>query len=215
METTQQNHKCHLSQPTLILNSAWQPITIASVRSSICKVTSGLARFLEPDSYMLHDFTSWMTLEAEGDNYISMVRDKRIRVPEIVVLASYDRFPMKKVKLTRRNLLIRDGFRCQYTGKRVSGSDATIDHVIPQSRKGGNTWDNLVIASLRANAKKANKTPEEAGMKLLKRPTEPKWSPIYSKFSKVNLRSRHPESWLKFLPDKWYPEDYWDTELKS
>ena len=131
------------------------------------------------------------------------------------LLEKFDKFPQRSVKLTRRNLLIRDGFRCQYTGKRVSGKDATLDHVIPTSKGGKHTWDNLVIASLAANSKKADKTPEQAGMKLLKKPVEPKWSPVYSKFSRVSLKGSHPDSWAKFLPQEklWHPEDYWDVEL--
>ena len=77
---TKETHKCHLSEPTLVLNSAWQPITIASVRRAICKVTLGLASFLDHETYCLHDFPSWMTLEPHGDDYINMARHPLARV---------------------------------------------------------------------------------------------------------------------------------------
>jgi len=206
----------HLSRPTLVLNAAWNPITIASVRHAICKVTSGLAKFLDTESYVTYDFWEWAELDVpEGQTGISMARGRHLRLPEVIVLEKFDKFPQRSVKLTRRNLLIRDGFRCQYTGKRVSGRDATLDHVVPTSKGGTHTWDNLVIASLSANSKKADKTLEQAGMKLLKKPVEPKWSPVYSKFSRVSLKGSHPDSWTKFLPQErlWHPEDYWDVEL--
>lgn len=203
----------NLNKPTLVLNSGWNPITLTSVRKSIVKVCTGLGYFLEPKSYLLHNFESWITLPVEDeDNAIVASSGLRIKIPEILVLKSYSSFPHKQVKLTRRNLLIRDGFRCQYSGKRVSAREATIDHIIPQSRGGKHVWENVVICSVDVNSKKANKTPEEANMKLLTNPCQPKWSPIYSKFSRVAMKGTCPESWNQFIKQKenWSPEDYWD-----
>lgn len=204
--------KTNLTKPTLVLNSGWAPITIASVRKSIVKVCTGLANFLDPETYILHDFDSWIELPVEeGKAAIRGAHDDRIRVPEVIVLKSYSAFPHRQVKLTRRNLLIRDNFRCQYTGKKLHAKEATIDHIIPQSRGGPHNWNNVVICSVDVNSKKADRTPQEANMSLLSKPKEPKWSPIYSRFSRVALNGRYPESWKNFIKEaqSWSPEDYW------
>ena len=203
----------NLNKPTLVLNSGWQPITIASVRKSVIKVCTGLGSFLEPESYLLHDFDSWLALDVDEDApAISASSGLRMRVPEIIVLKSFSAFPHKQVKLTRRNLLIRDNFRCQYSGQKLTAKEATIDHIMPQSRGGKHTWENVVISAVEVNSKKAERTPEEAGMSLLSKPVQPKWSPIYSKFSRVAMTGNYPESWRHFIKQKdtWTPEDYWD-----
>lgn len=199
-----------LNNPTLVLNSGWQPITIASVRKSIVKVCTGLAFFLDHETYLLHDFDSWLELPVQ-DEYIQSSNGSRVRVPQIIVLSSFSSFPDKRVKLTRRNLMIRDNFTCQYTGEKLRPSEATIDHIIPQSRGGKHIWENVVISSVHANIKKADRTPEEAGMDLLSEPKQPKWSPIYSKFSRVALSSKYPNSWRHFIKEgiNFSPEDYW------
>ena len=206
----------HLALPTLILNSAWQPISVGSVRHAIIKVMSGVARFVDDETYCLYDLEGWMELPPLPDKEsIALAHDARMRVPEVVVLKNYDRFPEREVKLTRRNLLIRDGFTCQYTGKRVSAAEATIDHIQPQSRGGRTTWENVVIACVEANRRKADRTPDEAGMRLLTRPMKPEWSPLYSRFSRVTSSMKIPESWQKFIPKKWDVTTYWDVELRS
>lgn len=206
----------HLGLPALILNSAWQPISVASVRHAIVKVTSGLARFLDDESYSLYDIEGWMNLPVpDGKEGVALPHNGQMRIPEIIVLKNYDRFPRREVKLTRRNLLVRDGFRCQYTGRSLSASEATIDHVYPQSLGGRSTWENVVIASIDANRKKADKTLAESGMRLLKAPVKPQWSPIYSRFARLTASSQIPQSWLKFIPDKWDADTYWDVELQE
>ena len=207
----------NLNKPTLVLNSGWQPITIASVRKSIVKVCTGLGNFLEPENYILHDFESWLSLTAgEDEDAIVGSSGLRMKVPEIIVLKSYSAFPTKQVKLTRRNLLIRDGFRCQYSGQKLSAREATIDHIIPQSRGGPHTWENVVICSVDVNSKKADRTPAEAGMTLLSKPIQPKWSPVYSKFSRVTMTGNYPDSWKHFIKQKenWSPEDYWEDDRR-
>lgn len=206
----------HLTLPTLILNRAWHPISVASVRHSICKVMAGMARIVDDETYLLHDLDEWMKLEIqEGKESISLPHNQVMRIPEIIVLKNYDKFPERDVKLTRRNLLVRDGFMCQYTGSKVSASEATIDHILPQSRGGRTTWENVVISCIDANRKKADMTPAEAGMRLLKHPRKPEWSPIYSRFARISSSSRIPSSWRKFIPDKWNADIYWDVELQE
>lgn len=191
-----------LNSPVLVLNAAWQPITVSSVKNSIIKVYNDMALFLDARTYTVHDFDSWVdySLNVE-DAKITSANGLQIAVPEIMVLKDFTLFPKRKVKLTRRNLLIRDNFTCQYSGKVLNPSDATIDHIIPQSKGGDNSWENMVICSVEINTKKADRTPEEANLSLLKKPTQPKWSPLYSKFARAVLSKSAPKSWMLFIKD--------------
>ncbi len=201
-----------LNSPVLVLNKMWIPITVTSARKAIVKVMTGSAFFLEEDSDTLLSMEEWMLLspreiiknngEKVSENYISLPHNEKMRIPQVIVV-SYNKFLKREVKLTRHNLLIRDGFSCQYTGKKIKAAEATIDHVVPQSRGGKSTWENLVIASIEANRKKADKTPQEAGMTLLKQPKKPEWHPLYSKFIRVVLSGKMPGSWTKYIDKNW------------
>lgn len=118
-----------------------------------------------------------------------------VRGPEVIRLPFYNDVPDMEIRLTRRNLLLRDGFACQYCGKRVSASTFTIDHVKPRSKGGGGTWENFTVACFPCNVKKRDRTPEEAGMRLLSKPAKPKWYPLTTRF-----HHKTPASWARFLP---------------
>ena len=142
-----------LNGNVLILNQDYQPLSVCNVRRSL------LLLFLEK-AEMLHNRPDYKirTVSSEFD------------FPSVIRLRKYARIPFKNIVLTRKNVMKRDGNRCQYCG---SSSDLTIDHVIPKSRNGKDTWDNLVTACNKCNHKKGNKTPSEAGMKLKKDPYRP------------------------------------------
>lgn len=189
-----------INLPTLVLNKGWMPISIMPVKKAIPKVLSDLAKILDPSTSSLLTFEEWMTLEVDEDQPYIQTPHSKIRVPEIIVLSEYDKVPQREVKLTRRNLLIRDNFTCQYTGIPITMDSATIDHVIPRSKGGKSTWDNLVMCCLEVNAKKADRTLAESGLKLLKKPVKPKWNPVYARFAKLTSSSS-PESWKLYLKD--------------
>lgn len=190
--------KSATSRPVLVLNKGWTPVSITPVKKAISKTSIGLASILDPETYILYSFEEWMNLTvSEGEDFIQSCK-KKIKIPEIIILSDYERLPQRDVKLTRRNLLIRDNYTCQYSGKRINLETATIDHIIPRSRGGGSTWENLVMCCLDVNAKKANRTPEEAGLKLIKKPEAPKWNPIFSRFARLAF-SNIPQSWIKFI----------------
>src|SRR5690606_15955538 len=92
--------------------------------------------------------------------------------PSVIRLRKYARVPYKNLVVSRRNVLKRDGHRCQYCGK---SDDLTIDHVLPRSRGGVDTWENLVAACNRCNHRKGNRTPQEAGMVLARPPFKPNY----------------------------------------
>jgi len=93
-----------------------------------------------------------------------------IRVPTIIASSKYAEIPVKTFRPTKNNIWIRDKGICQYSGKKLKPEEANIDHPFPKSRGGPNTWENMVLCHKDINSKKGNKTPEEAGLKLIRKP---------------------------------------------
>ena len=118
----------------------------------------------------------------------------RLRVPEVICLAHYDRLPGAAVTFSRRNVAKRDHHTCQYCGAQPGAEAITIDHVVPRSQGGASSWTNCVAACVACNARKADRTPEQAGMKLRRRPVRPEWKPLYA------AQGVRVESWARFLP---------------
>src|SRR5207249_9625457 len=104
----------------------------------------------------------------------------RLRVPEVVTLTTYDCLPALIVRFSRRNVFRRDHFTCQYCGARPGSAELTIDHVVPRSHGGTSSWENCVLACVTCNRHKANRTPEQAGFVLRKKPLRPRWQPLYA-----------------------------------
>jgi 5-methylcytosine-specific restriction endonuclease McrA len=118
-----------------------------------------------------------------------------MRIPRVVQLVRYDRMPRRSVRFSRTNIYARDRHRCQYCECRLSRSELNLDHVVPRSRGGASTWDNVVCSCRRCNRIKGGRTPEEAGMPLRRRPFRPRWSPLLvEEFS----RKRYKE-WLPYI----------------
>ena len=130
----------------------------------------------------------------ESSSYIKTV-SLQIKIPKIIVLSNFDRVPFKRPKFTTKNLWIRDGGICQYTGKKLTPNNGNIDHIIPKAQGGKTSWENCVIAHKEINAIKADRTPEQAGLKLLKKPSAPKLMPVY-----FYIRNKEEiEDWNLFL----------------
>jgi 5-methylcytosine-specific restriction endonuclease McrA len=167
-----------VDRQVLVLNKSWVAVQIASTRRALSLLYQGLARAVHPSDYTLYDFEDWCALSrfAESGHFIHTVRF-RIRVPEVIILKGFNGFVQHEVRFSRRNIFERDKNTCQYCGRRMPKTDLTIDHVIPRSRGGYDAWDNLVLACMHCNVSKANRTPEEARMPLIKRPVKPTWLP--------------------------------------
>ena len=193
-----------LTSPTLVLNRNWQPVGVMPVSRALVKVWNESAFIVDPNDYQLYTWEDWALLDPEHDDHCIVTNQSRLRVPEVVSLTKYDRIPKRTVAFSRRNLFKRDEYKCQYCGKQPGSEELTIDHVQPRSRGGVSSWDNCVLACINCNKRKADRTPREAHMPLLKKPVRPIWKPIYSSFGKgVN-------SWSKFLS-----EAYWNVELEE
>ncbi len=120
----------------------------------------------------------WIKLPVrKGDLAIHTGRGD-IRVPLVVVCAHYDKVPTKTTRWSTGNVHRRDGYVCAYTGRKLSHAEASVDHILPRSRGGRDEWTNTVSCDRKVNTLKANKTPEEAGLKLLRKPKAPPTMPV-------------------------------------
>src|SRR3989339_1346590 len=161
--------------PVLVLNRSFVPVHITSIKRAICMVFKGLATIVD-EQYHCYDFQSWAEMSvARADECIHLTK-RLIRVPRVILLQFYDRFPKQDIKLNRENIYLRDANTCQYCHKKHRRSDLNLDHVIPVSQGGLTTWDNIVCSCLKCNHKKGGRTPEQAGMALTVKPAKPKYS---------------------------------------
>jgi 5-methylcytosine-specific restriction endonuclease McrA len=118
-----------------------------------------------------------------------------IRTPAVARLKRPIDAVKRGVKFSRINVFTRDGFRCQYCGDRRTMRELNYDHVVPRVRGGKTEWENIVTSCYACNDKKANRTPEQAGLKLLKKPVKPKTLPM--SFLAIDARSI-PEAWSEY-----------------
>ena len=190
----------------LVLNRSFLPLHITSVRRAFCLLYMGVAQVVD-EQFKTFDFESWSQLAVlERDEGIGLV-DRMIRIPRVILLLTYDRMPIGHVRFTRINIYTRDKNTCQYCGKKFSKSDLSLDHVVPRSRGGKSTWENIVCCCAICNRRKGGRTPNEAGMNLLQKPKKPNWTPFY----KISLRELKRKEWLPFL--NMVDISYWNTEL--
>ena len=153
-----------LDSRVLVLNKMWMPIRDIPAIRAFKLIFANKASAVDSNNFYAYGWDEWVKLPIKEEyKTINTVKYKVI-VPEVIVLSKYDKIFKKNLRLTKKNLFLRDGFQCQYTGKRVSKSTADIDHVIPRSRGGKNKWDNMVVCSKELNRKKGDKTPHEAGL---------------------------------------------------
>ncbi|MCB2205624.1 HNH endonuclease [bacterium] len=143
-----------MSGRVLVLNQSYEPLTVCSVQKAV------ILLFLEKAQIVVE----------KADRKIRSV-SCAYPFPSVIRLNSYKRVPYKGIMLSRKNIIRRDGHRCQYCGR--TGTQLTVDHIIPRARGGKDSWENLVTACLACNNKKGSRTPERAGFTLLSVPRRP------------------------------------------
>lgn len=163
-----------LDAPVLLLNRHYQPVRVSQARRAFTLLFVGSARALD-DRYEAYDFAQWAKLQLPGYETIGTMHGD-VCVPRVLLLQRYARVPTTTLRLSRRNVYMRDDFTCQYCGEQRAPKDLNLDHVTPRSRGGRTTWDNLVTSCRRCNFAKGSGTPEAAGMRLLRAPIRPSWS---------------------------------------
>ncbi len=159
----------------LVLNQSYEPISLCSVRKAVVLL-----------------YLTKAEMVAERHKLKIRTVNFAFPFPSVIKLLSYIRIPFRDVDLSRNNIIKRDGNKCQYCGKK--SAEMTVDHIIPKSRGGLQSWENLTTACVRCNNRKGNRTPEEAGMKLLKIPRKPN----HIIFLRQNLGLMEDE-WRPFL----------------
>jgi 5-methylcytosine-specific restriction endonuclease McrA len=188
----------------LVLNRNWQAINIRTPAEAFCQMATNVATALEIDGENpIRPITwdEWVMLPIrDGDNAVHTVRGA-IRVPTVIVALTFAKVPKKRPKLCAKSIRERDANRCQYTGKLLKPEEGSLDHVVPRSRGGTDRWENLVWSSKTVNARKGNRLPHEAGLKLLAVPRAPKELPVTAL-----LRNAHGVAdWKLFVQDKAEP----------
>jgi 5-methylcytosine-specific restriction endonuclease McrA len=172
-------------EQTLLLNATYEPIDVVHWQRA-------------------------MTLWCQGKVEIVETHDKEVRavsftfkLPSVVRLLRFVRNKRRQVvQFTRANIYTRDDYTCQYCRQSFSTNELTFDHVLPVSRGGSRNWSNIVTCCITCNRKKGSRTPEEAGMSLLRQPTQPKYSAIFR--VTVGIR-KTPDHWASYL--------YWNSEI--
>lgn len=202
-----------LDAKVLVLNRAYAAVRVVSARRAFVLLARDCAEVIDAEggSYANYDLHTWTELselrrqfEPDSHDWVRTVRID-LAVPRIIRLIGYDKLPAQGVKLNRRNLFARDRNHCQYCGNLFPSSELSIDHVVPRSQGGPDTWENLVCACVRCNSRKGGRTPQQARMRLIATPKRPRRNPL------ISLRLGHDKyhSWKAFLD-----EAYWSVELK-
>ncbi len=164
-----------MNTPVLVLNANFEPLNVCSTARAMGLILVGKAEIIQNGRGVIR--TPTRTYER----------------PSVIRLQYMVHRPRPRVRLNKREIFRRDGYRCQYCG-RVS-AHLTLDHVVPKNRGGKYTWDNLVSACPQCNRRKGNRTPKEAGMKLRRLPAEPRATALYlyGHYLKQN------EEWARYL----------------
>jgi 5-methylcytosine-specific restriction endonuclease McrA len=173
-----------MSQEVLVLNSDYEPLNVCNLRRAIILVYLGKADILHS------------RIDQNGRAIMTSAEGASIDAPSVVRLRHHVKRPLPELKLSRRSVFARDNYTCQYCG--ATGKDLTIDHVIPKRHGGGMHWDNLVTCCRRCNTKKGDKSPEKVGLKLMRQPRRPRYTP-YISLNKYVAGTKH-EVWRDYLP---------------
>jgi 5-methylcytosine-specific restriction endonuclease McrA len=178
---------------TLVLSISYEPIAKVSWQRAITLLWEGKVEVVE-----------------EYEDRIVRSVTLQFKMPCVIRLLRSIRGRKRAIRFSRENVYLRDNGKCQYCGVKVPRSDFTYDHVIPRSQGGPTTWENVVVCCTPCNQKKAGRTPEQANMNLIQRPTKP---------NKLPYTFNITFTWQKGMPDAWKQwmksVAYWHTEIDN
>jgi 5-methylcytosine-specific restriction endonuclease McrA len=168
-----------LQMPVLVLNASYEPINICGARRALVLVLKGVARTEEEHGLVLH------------------AQRSRVAMPSVIRLLEYRRIPYQTRALSRKNILLRDRNTCQYCGETFGPGDLTLDHVIPRSRGGDSTWENLVACCHACNRRKGNRMLDEIDDMILLR--EPRPFSLHTSRQIMRMLGRADDRWRQYL----------------
>lgn len=165
---------------TLLLNQGYEPLGAISWQRAVCMLTMGKCELVEE-------------YDDEFVRSVSIV----LKLPAVIRLVNSFRRTKQRVRYRKQNVFARDRWTCQYCGEQKPSSELTVDHVVPRSRGGKTEWENVTTSCKACNHVKADRTPEQARMRLRSRPYRPDWVPILT----IQLfREQLPEPWRAYCP---------------
>ncbi len=167
-----------LHRPVLVLNASYEPINICAARRALVLILKGVAAPEEFSPSFLHSAR------------------QALKLPSVIRLLEYRRIPHQTRALSRKNILMRDRYTCQYCQRTLPSNELTLDHVQPRSRAGESSWENLVACCHRCNNRKGSRTPEEAGMHLLRAPRP---FSLHTSRHLMRLLGKSDDQWRKYL----------------
>ena len=167
-----------LHSPVLVLNATYEPVNVCAARRAIVLILNGVA------------------LAEEVTNGEVRSTSLVMRVPSVIRLLEYRRIPHQARALSRKNILIRDHHTCQLCGCVLPAAELTLDHVVPRSQGGKSAWENLVACCYACNNSKGDRTPEQAGMKLLR---QPRPFNLHTSRHLMRLMANTDSQWRKYL----------------
>jgi 5-methylcytosine-specific restriction endonuclease McrA len=195
-----------LNASVLVLNRSFLPIHITTARRAFSLLYRGSAHAVN-EHYETFDFDSWSELGRAAREEAIGVASGWIRVPRVILLTTFDRVPVRQVRFNRANIYARDRSTCQYCGRRFARSSLNLDHVVPRSQGGRSTWENVVCSCIDCNRRKGGRTPDQAGLRLIRRPVKPRW---ISLAGLAGGREGYPE-WRPYLSI--VDASYWNAKL--
>jgi len=178
VNTEERLQRSPMHAPVLVLNASYEPINVCAARRAIVLVLKGVAMMEEANGHHLHSARI------------------AIHVPSVIRLLEYRRIPHQTRALSRKNILLRDRNTCQYCGKILAAGELTLDHVVPRSRGGLSSWENLVACCHNCNRRKGNMLPQEANMRLTR---EPRAFNLHTSRHIMRLMGRSDSKWQKYL----------------
>ncbi len=167
-----------LQEPVLVLNATFEPINVTAVRRALILMLKGVAQAEEHNHKEVHSAATSM------------------KIPSVIRLLAYRHIPQQTRALSRKNILLRDRNTCQFCGRIFPAGELTLDHVLPRSRGGHSTWENLVACCYACNNRKGDRMPEEAGLRLQRRPRP---FTLHTSRQLMRLIGRQDEKWRKYL----------------
>lgn len=204
-----------ITQPVLCLNNLWQALNTKTVKEALISMLGGVdgnnppalaidmnfpvdengsVDWDNPEYVQPVDWETWKNLPIRDYDLAIHTSNMTIRAPRVIIQPNYSKMPVVTPRPTKESIRKRDGGVCQYTGRQISWKDGNIDHVIPRTKGGKNTFENMVWCHKEINSKKGDKTPEQAGLKLIRKPKAPRAVPVSS-----TIQIAHHPSWIHFL----------------